>query len=119
IQVVGENGCTATDVLTVFVSPKASVFIPNAFSPDGDGRNDVFMIYAGNNVQAIRNFMIFDRWGNRVYHAGPFLPNDPNFGWNGNFNGQRMNPAVFVYWVEIELIDGRLETIKGDVTLLK
>jgi gliding motility-associated-like protein len=119
IQVVGENGCTATDVLTVFVSPKASVFIPNAFSPDGDGRNDVFMIYAGNNVQVIRNFMIFDRWGNRVYHAGPFLPNDPNFGWNGNFNGQLMNPAVFVYWVEIELIDGRVETIKGDVTLLK
>ena len=67
----------------------------------------------------INALKIFDRWGNAVFESGPFPPNDPIFGWNGKFNGQPMNPAVFVYYVEVEFVDGRRKILKGEVTLVK
>ena len=118
-EVIDSKGCKAKDFITVFVRRIAAVFVPNAFSPDGDGNNDIFMIQAGANVKEVKSFMIFDRWGNRVYMAGPFQPNDPTFGWDGNLNGKPMDPAVFVFFAEVELVDGKLEMIKGDLVLLR
>ncbi len=119
VEVIDSNGCKASDFITIFVRRIAAVFVPNAFSPDGDGNNDVFMIQAGANVKEVKSFMIFDRWGNRVYMAGPFQPNDPTFGWDGNLDGKPMDAAVFVFFAEVELIDGKLEMIKGDLVLLR
>jgi hypothetical protein len=81
--------------------------------------NDIFTVFSGQGVAMINEFKIFDRWGNAVYEGGPFPPNDPTFGWNGQLHGQPMNPAVFVYYVEVEFVDGRKEVLKGDVTLVK
>jgi hypothetical protein len=60
---------------------------------------------------------IYDRWGARVYEAYNFQPNDPDYGWDGRLAGKLQNPAIFVYYAEIELIDGRVLLYKGDVTL--
>ncbi|MFN7117880.1 MAG: T9SS type B sorting domain-containing protein [Saprospiraceae bacterium] len=119
IYITATNGCTAKDYIKVAVAVPVSVYTPNVFSPDGDGINDVFMIYAGENVRQVRKFMIFDRWGNRLLQDGPFAPNDPEHGWDGTFNGQPMDIGVYVFYAEVEIVDGRIEIVKGDITLLR
>lgn len=119
VLVVDQNGCIARDKIVVSVIKPRDIYIPNVFSPNGDGHNDVFMIFASDEVLNIRFFKIFDRWGNMVYGREQFQPNDPNFGWDGNFDGQPMNAAVFAFFAEVEYIDGRVEMIEGDVTLMR
>ena len=120
IYVEDENGCNDEDDLRVLVQKSRPVFIPNAFSPDGDNINDIFYIQAGQSVKEIRSFLVFTRWGETVYEYYRFQPNNPNVGgWDGTFRGQVMDPAVFVYFAEIEFIDGLVEIFKGDVVLLK
>ncbi len=120
VEVIDEHGCSATDRLTIFVNKDRRVFIPSAFSPNGDGTNDVFYIFGDESqIARINQFTIFNRWGDVVFEAGNFKPNDPDYGWNGEFKNKRMNPGVFVYFAEIVFIDGHVELYKGDVTLLK
>ncbi len=113
------NGCRAEDVVWVYVDTRLGVFIPNAFSPNEDGTNDVLMIFADDNVLQIKSFRIFDRWGNMLYFNGPFPPNDPQYGWNGEFEGRPMNSGVYVFSAEVEFVDGRTELLKGEVMLLR
>ncbi len=119
LTVLDDSGCRATDVITVFVSKERRIFIPNAFSPDGDGSNDVFYINGGNEVVKIHEFRIFDRWGNQMFQRGAFQPNDPAFGWDGTFLGRPVNVGVYVYYASIEFSDGEVETFKGEVTVLR
>ena len=102
------------------VLPKRAVYIPSAFSPDNDGINDIFQIFARPGiVENIHTFQIFDRWGNLLFEQTDFLPNNPSFGWDGIFRGKLMNNAVFAWYAQIEFIDGETELFEGDVTLLK
>ncbi|MCB9290831.1 MAG: gliding motility-associated C-terminal domain-containing protein [Lewinellaceae bacterium] len=119
VQVTDINGCTAEDMERVIVRKNYNVFIPNVFSPNGDGRNDAFMIFAGKEVKEIKTFMVFNRWGETVFEHYNFQPNDPAHGWDGAFRGQPMNDAVFVYFAEIEMVDGQVVLFKGDVTLMR
>lgn len=111
--------CRASDDFFVTVRTDRRVFIPNAFSPNEDGRNDTFMIYADNAVTNIKSFRIFSRAGSLVYEDTGFQPNDIGHAWDGTFRGQELDPGVFVYVAEIEFIDGRVEVFKGDVALVK
>ncbi len=114
------NGCFVSDELIIFVEQSNPVYVPNAFSPNGDKINDVFQIYPGSRVLAIHSFNVFDRWGDMVFSKKDFLPEDaPNNGWDGLLNGKEMNPAVFVWFAEIEFIDGSVKILKGDVTLTR
>ena len=119
VMVADTNGCTATDEIEISVDKSRDVFIPNAFSPNGDAVNDIFMIYSNQGVAQVRSFRIFDRWGEQMFEATNFSPNDPLFGWNGTFKGKTLNPAVFVYFAEVEFVDGVVLMYKGDVTLIK
>ncbi|MFT6321907.1 MAG: gliding motility-associated-like protein, partial [Granulosicoccus sp.] len=98
-----------------------AIYIPNVFTPNGDGENDIFMIYAGDlsQIKQVNTFMIYDRWGETIFRAADFEPMDPQNGWDGTFKGETLNPQVFVYWAEIEFIDGLKVMYKGDVTLRK
>ncbi|MEO1715270.1 MAG: gliding motility-associated C-terminal domain-containing protein, partial [Bacteroidota bacterium] len=116
---VDSNGCVATDDLLVDLRKIFDVYIPNAFSPNGDGVNDVFMIFGGKSVDVVLNFQVFDRWGERLYDARNFRTDDPRFGWDGTLSGRVMNPGVFVYFAEILYIDGTIVPVKGDVTLVR
>lgn len=117
--VTSVHGCVASAQLTVLVDRRPAVFVPSAFSPNQDGFNDVLTVFAGAQVRRIRSFRIFDRWGENVFEAYNFPPNDPTYGWNGTHKGQPVKPAVFVYWLEIEAIDGESHLFKGDVTVLR
>jgi gliding motility-associated-like protein len=119
VTVVNENGCTANDWVTITINTQDLYYVPSAFSPNGDGINDVFMIFAGNAVQEVRSLRIFDRWGNLVFFQNRFPPNDPSFGWDGLFEGRSLNPAVFVVMAEIELKNGRVEVFTGDLALMR
>jgi len=117
VTAYSKNGCKAEDKIDIQVVPLRRVFIPNVFSPNGDGINDIFFISTGDEVKEISSLQIYNRWGSPVYSSEHFQPNDPHFGWNGVVNGKPENSGVFVYWSVIEFKDGSLLTYKGDVTI--
>ena len=120
VEVKDNNGCSDTDSKRIVVKKGVNIFIPNIFTPNGDGNNDkVFISTNDREIKTINSFQIYDRWGEKMYEALNFQPNDPSQGWDGNLKGQKCNPAVYVYWTEIELFDGTRQIIKGDVTLMR
>ena len=121
ITVVDKNGCPDEERVFVKVDFENSVYAPNVFSPhNDDGINDAFTLYANSEkVVAIRDLKVFDRWGEVVFQNQDFPPNDPVYGWDGTFQKSEMNPAVFVFWAEVELITGSVTFVKGDVTLVR
>ena len=120
LEVIDGDGCRASDEVFIEVDESVNLFVPSAFSPDGDGNNDRFRPFPGPQVARIRELRIFDRWGEQVYD----LATDPgrdgeDYGWDGRLDGRLLNPAVFVYRIRVELVDGTLEWYTGDVTLLR
>lgn len=113
------SGCFLIDSVLVQVEPIREVFIPNAFSPNGDGSNDNFTIFGGNAVQEIIDLKIFDRWGELLFENQNFVPNDPSLGWDGHLNGKPVNPSVLTYFVKVLYIDGTDDMITGSVTLIR
>ncbi|MEO6758853.1 MAG: gliding motility-associated C-terminal domain-containing protein [Saprospiraceae bacterium] len=121
VRVITGDQCEATDRILIRVDNEPHVYIPNAFSPwDNNNNNDVALIFAdGDQIVQVNKFQIFDRWGEMVFQDHDFQPNDPAHGWNGYQLGKLMVPAVFVYYAEILLIDGRVLLYKGDITLVR
>jgi gliding motility-associated-like protein len=113
------NGCMAKDVINVYgTCTKENLFIPNTFSPNGDGTNDIFYP-RGRGVQQIKAFKIFNRWGQLIYLKENFRANDQSAGWDGTKKQQFVLPDVYVYMVDLVCENGNIITIKGDVTLIR
>ncbi|MEZ4893602.1 MAG: gliding motility-associated C-terminal domain-containing protein [Saprospiraceae bacterium] len=121
VVVTSKDGCEAQDRVLVRVDNEPHIYIPNAFTPDHSNTlNDIFMIFADNKqIQQVDKFQVYDRWGELLFTDSGFMPNDPAHGWDGNYRDKPMTPAVFVYYAEIRLIDGRVLLYKGDVTLVR
>jgi gliding motility-associated-like protein len=115
ISVTSSSGCSDADSLLIYVTRNVDIYIPNVFSPNGDGINDRLLISAAEDVQEIESFVIFDRWGNMVFLAEHFPPNDPAYSWDGG----QFDPAVFAYRMVGRFADGRFEVRNGDVTLVR
>jgi gliding motility-associated-like protein len=118
-----ENGitCSNTAQITVDVNGcgKSYIFVPNTFTPNGDGRNDVLMIRTPAATKII-SFRIFDRWGRIVFEISNGIANQPQFGWNGNdMEGKKLNSGVYVYTYEIECFDGNVINGQGNVSLIR
>ncbi|MCG8331974.1 MAG: gliding motility-associated C-terminal domain-containing protein [Chitinophagales bacterium] len=111
--------CTSSDVIFINVIKDRRVYVPNAFSPNEDGRNDFFFINTDNAAVMIHSLRIFSRGGNMVYEAKNIQSNNPENGWDGTFRGEELDPGVFVYVAEIEFTDGAVEVFQGDVILVK
>ena len=109
----------ATDQLVIFLDKHRNLYVPNVFSPNGDGKNDVFMVFAGPEVTKIRGFEVYSRWGEPVFEVYNFLPNDPTFGWDGTYRADAFNSAAFTWFAEVEFVDGVVEIFKGDVVLMR
>jgi gliding motility-associated-like protein len=112
VIVVDSNGCSASDQVTVFIEFENVIWVPNIFSPNGDGSNDI--LYVRGKGVADLNFFVYDRWGEKVFETTSL-----DIGWDGKFRGKDMNKAVFVYYLEATFIDGSKVTKKGDVTLIR
>ena len=119
VEAVNAGGCRSNDNLTVAVlCGGANVFIPNTFSPNGDGVNDVFYP-RGSGLFRIKSLRIFNRWGEVVYSKNDIMPNDVRAGWDGNYKGVKLSPDVFVYTAEVECENATILTLKGDVALMR
>lgn len=94
----------------------SAVYIPNVFSPNGDGINDYFEIFFAEQttVQKVLKVEIMDRWGNLVYLLEGEMPK-----WDGRFRGKMVNPTVFLYKIQLELNDGGTELLQGSFSLIK
>jgi gliding motility-associated-like protein len=113
---VSDGICTKTDTVLVkvftFICGEPFIYIPNAFSPNGDKENDVLFV-RGQLIEGMI-FRVFDRWGEMVFES-----TDRNYGWDGTFRGKAMDPDVYDYYLKVICIDGIESIIKGNVTLLK
>ena len=115
VYATDERGCTAKDTVTVFVIPDYKLWVPNAFSPNGDGNNDLFQVFGNYKAMKGFNFKIFDRWGEMLLET-----DNPEFTWDGSFKGEMMPPGVYVYYLETGFIDGATsEHMKGSLTLIR
>ncbi len=119
VTVTTDDGCEADADVIVYINKERPVFIPSGFTPNGDQANDVFMVHGGSGVETLKAFRVFDRWGEAVFEVRDAPANNPEFGWNGDFRGQEMNPGVFTYYVEVVFEDGEVIPYSGDVTLIR
>jgi gliding motility-associated-like protein len=107
------NGhCTADASLVIYVTLSGAVWAPDAFTPNGDGNNDIFYLY-GYGIREV-NLKIFNRWGEKVFES-----HDQFWGWDGTYKGVLQNPAVFVYEANVTFLDGKTKFLKGSVTLIR
>jgi gliding motility-associated-like protein len=114
-----DGGCSVADDISItVVCNGANIFIPNTFSPNNDGMNDIFYP-RGKGVFTIKSFRVFNRWGQEVYEALNFNANDPSKGWNGYYNGRPAPADVYVYIIEVVCDNGVMLPSKGNVSLLR
>ncbi len=115
------SGCEAWDTVRVTIDNDiVRVYIPDAFSPNGDGVNDRFGIFAfEETVQQVVLFKIFDRWGNLIFKQQDLAASAPELGWDGLSKGKAMAPGEYIYVLELELIDNSTILRTGSVTLLR
>lgn len=106
------NGCVVTDNMSLEVIVPEQVFVPTAFSPNGDGSNDLLFV-RGYTIEALE-FKVYDQWGNEA-----FSTQDINFGWDGTMNGQPAVSGTYIYTVSVRFVNGTETTKQGDVTLVR
>lgn len=114
------NECLApTDSLLNLSCIDEKIFIPNAFSPNNDGINDLFEIYSENPSIEIKNYIIYNRWGQQIYAAQNFNITDNSYWWKGAFKNNKQPLGVFTYFIEVVVLGKPLQTYKGSVTLVR
>lgn len=116
VSIQESNGCTWSDTIVIFVSDvfceEPYIFVPNAFTPDNDGKNDVLFVHS--TMAETLDFKIFDRWGEIV-----FSTNNISQGWNGSFKGNKSEPGVYVYQLEIQCYNKQKFIKSGNITLIR
>ncbi len=112
---------TASVSITVnVVVPSGGIYIPNIFSPNGDGINDVLTVFAvDKQVKTVTTFQVYSRWGEAVFQGFGLRPNDVTTGWDGKYRGKDVDFGVFAWYAEVELMTGEKKVVKGDVTVLR
>ncbi len=114
-----QYNCEAFDDIRIIVTcGKGAVYIPNAFTPNGDGANDIFYI-KGYGIQKVKSLRIFNRWGQIVFSRENSSPNDKNAGWDGKVKGQVAASGAYIYVAEVVCNEGKALPLKGTVMLLK
>jgi len=116
---ITEFNCQDSDKVTIhIICDQSQVFIPNTFTPNGDGHNDYFYP-RGKGIDQIKTMRIYNRWGQLVYEKASFGVNDKTLGWDGTMKGEILSPDVYVYIIEATCENGEPYTRLGDVTLLR
>jgi gliding motility-associated-like protein len=120
IEVVSTDGCKANDIVNILVAcSDANLNLPSAFTPNNDGKNDKFYPLT-RGYKVINKFIIFNRWGNKVFERYNFAPNSSSFGWNGDTKDkQTLDPAVFIWIVEATCDIGQKVETKGTVVVIR
>ncbi len=119
VQVADRYGCkSAGNVTILVVCGKQNFFIPNTFSPNNDGRNELFFP-KGTGLFRIKSMRIYNRWGELVFEKKDFSANDASAGWNGTYKGKPASADAYIYTMEILCENNTVIPVKGNVTLLR
>lgn len=120
-MVTGKNefNCTDTGLATIRTITIGDLYIPSAFTPGGDILNEIFYVMGSERVSILKDFIIYTRYGDKVFEAHNIPPNDPVFGWKGLIKGTKAQAGVYVYQVAATMVDGKTEMRKGTVTLIR
>jgi gliding motility-associated-like protein len=119
VEVANEGGCMAKDKVTVYVlCNNSNIFIPNTFSPNGDGANDIFFP-RGSGIFQVKMLRVFNRWGESVFEKSNFYANDISSGWNGIYKGAKLLPDIFVYAMDVICDNNTVLTFKGNIALIR
>ncbi|MBK8426523.1 MAG: PKD domain-containing protein [Lewinellaceae bacterium] len=117
VTVMGDGQCPASASVTVFFMDtecaEPYIFVPKAFTPNGDDNNDKFIV-RGANIKEM-HFIVWDRWGEKVYETKDILA----LGWDGTYNGKESTPDSYAWYLEVTCGNGATYVNKGNVTLLK
>jgi gliding motility-associated-like protein len=120
ITVESETGCIDTDSVFLRVDPAPVIYVPNVFSPNNDGINDFFEVYADPfNISSVRRILIFDRWGGIISAQADLFNEGVIKLWNGYTPRGPANPGTYVYLIELSMADDTIRAISGDVTVVK
>jgi gliding motility-associated-like protein len=112
-------GCSATQNVTVnVVCNEKNYFVPNTFSPNNDGKNDVFMP-RGSSIARVNRMQVFNRWGEVVFEKRNFMTNDASAGWDGTYKGKPANSDVYIYVIEFVCENAAVVPFRGNVTLIR
>jgi gliding motility-associated-like protein len=116
VVISDQNGCTVSDTTRIFYGTDdclpPHVFVPNIFSPNGDGENDVLFV-RGEGISSI-DFIVYSRWGQKIFES-----RNLNKGWDGTFRGSPVEPGVYVYHLRVEFTNSSEEKFKGNITLVR
>lgn len=112
LTIVDIFDCTYSDQVVINVVSNQNVYVPNAFSPNGDGYNDLFVVQ-GTEIASVE-MKVFDRWGEKVFEG--ITPNDV---WNGMYKDKVVRPGVFIYCVDVTFLTGEQEVEWGSLTVIK
>lgn len=114
-----EFGCAVLDTVLVRVDKEnIKIYVPNIFTPNSDNVNDEFKFFPTIALDKITTFVIYDRWGNKVYEALDFIDTENTF-WDGEFNGREAQTGVYAYYIDAKFLDGSEQILKGTITLIR
>lgn len=120
LKATDENGCMGTGEIRVRVLKPRGIYVPTAFSPNGDFENDLLLVHGkSRQIEKVTVFKVFDRWGELLYEDRDFSVNDNSRGWDGTFRGQPCDPGVYVWLLEVLYKDGQTEWLNGNTTLIR
>ncbi|PSK95146.1 gliding motility-associated C-terminal domain-containing protein [Taibaiella chishuiensis] len=116
VTAVSENNCKDTAELDIIILPSSEIFVPTAFSPNGDGMNDYFVPRFIRDHKIV-DFSIFNRWGQRIYNRA--YMQQLGDGWDGSYNGVKCDLGTYYYTLTVENLQGEQQTLKGDFALVR
>lgn len=128
VSIVDERGCTLNETIELPSDPvnlencvDLNIYIPNVYSPNNDGSNDEFLIFLENEpqIQSVKSFSIFDRWGNKIFQRTNFVKTETDIGFNGRLSGQDLFPQVLSYVAVFNLNGGVTRSVSGSITLIR
>ena len=109
-----DSSCKTSDTVVVVVKECAEIFMPNAFTPNGDGVDDQFQMVNPYDIERLESFYIYNRWGQRMYSG-----TDKNKGWDGMFNGEKQEYGTYMYTIDVVCFGGHHILKSGDLTLIR
>jgi len=119
ILITDINGCLISRNVKILVDDELKVYLPNIFSPNQDGKNERFTVYGDRQVEIVRAMQVYNRWGNLVFTAEDFAPGDEEAGWDGKYQDNDVQSGVYVYRLELLLINGETKVVNGDLTIIR
>ncbi len=118
--VTDANNCRGEGFVNLYARKDRPILVPTGFTPNGDNYNDILLVHARQDVEVrILTFRVFDRWGELLFEAADFAPNDSTIGWDGTFRGQPTQAGVYIWEALVEYPDKEQRAFNGNTTLIR